>query len=83
LTQPGARGFITSLLEFVEVAPTGTREAKQAMGFPMTDLEDAFQAAAALAFDALYIITRNIKDFKHSPVPALTPVQFLTELGRR
>jgi predicted nucleic acid-binding protein len=82
LAQP-ARGFIAHLLEFVEVAPTGTREARQGVGFPMADLEDALQAAAALAFDALYIVTRNVKDFKSSPVPAITPTRFLAEMGKQ
>src|SRR5947199_9194385 len=57
-----ARGFIEHLLQFIEVVPAGTREAKQAIGLPMTDFEDALQAAAALAFDALFIVTRNVKD---------------------
>src|SRR5262245_42860881 len=77
-----ARPFIHDLLHFIEVAPTGTREAKQALGFPMKDLEDAMQAAAALAFDALYIVTRNAKDYKNSPIPAITPLAFLAEVGR-
>src|SRR5262249_24464584 len=77
-----ARGFIRYLLHFVEVAPTGTHEARQAVGFPMPDLEDALQAAAALAFDALYIVTRNVKDYKNSPVPSITPSKFLAEVGR-
>lgn len=76
-----AGDFIHDLLHFIEVAPTGTREAKQALGFPMKDLEDAMQAAAALAFDALYIVTRNAKDYKNSPIPAITPSAFLA-VGR-
>ena len=49
LVRPDARSFISHLLQFIEVASTGSREAKQAMGFPMADLEDALQSAAALA----------------------------------
>ena len=76
-----ARDFIHDLLHFIEVAPTGTREAKQAPGFPMKDLEDSMQAAA-LAFDALYIVTRNAKDYKNSPIPAITPSAFLAAVGQ-
>jgi hypothetical protein len=65
-----------------EVAPTGTREAKQAIGFPMADLEDALQTAAALAFEAMFIVTRNTKDYKNSPIPPLSPSKFLVEVGR-
>src|SRR5262245_58928919 len=51
MTGPPARDFIKDLVQFLEVAPTGTREAKQAIGFPMKDFEDALQAAAALAYE--------------------------------
>src|SRR5262245_5390278 len=77
-----ARGFIHDLLHFIEVAPAGTREAKQALAFPMRDLEDALQAASAAAFDAMFIVTRNSKDYKKSPIPAITPAKFLAEVGR-
>ena len=82
LVRPDPRKFINHLLGFVEVATVGSREAKQAAGFPMGDLEDALQAAAALSFDALFIVTRNVKHFKSSPVPAITPIEFLKEVGR-
>jgi len=82
LTGAGGRAFIKDVVEFIEVAPTGTKEAKQALGFPMRDFEDALQAAAALAFDALFIVTRNIRDYKGSPIPAISPTQFLKELGK-
>jgi hypothetical protein len=77
-----ARDFIRELLEFVEVPSVGTREARQATSLPMSDLEDALQAAAALAFDATFIVTRNVHDYRKSPIPALSPSDFLTELGR-
>jgi len=82
LVRPDARPFINHLLQFIEVPPAGTREAKQAVNFPMSDLEDALQCAAALAFDALFIVTRNVKDYKNSPIPAITPAKFLAEAGR-
>jgi predicted nucleic acid-binding protein len=82
LTGPPARDFINDLIQFVEVAPCGTREARQAVGFPMRDLEDALQAAAALAFDALFVVTRNVRDCKGSPVPPISPDQFIKELGK-
>ena len=39
--------------------------------------EDAVQSATMESVHADYIITRNIKDFKNSPVKALTPNDFL------
>ena len=39
--------------------------------------EDALQVAAAMACGAQFVITRNERDFKNSPVPALNPDAFL------
>lgn len=76
-----ARDFLVSLTDFVVVAPTDTADLRSAAAFPMSDLEDAMQAAAAQACGALYIATRNVKDFERSPVPARTPRELLELLG--
>ena len=78
LVRPDARGFIADLLEFAEVPATGTQAMRAALGFPMRDLEDAMQVAAASEWGARYIITRNLADFRKSPIPALSPRQFLS-----
>ena len=80
LLRPDARPFIRHLLEFVEVPATATDEARQAVRFPMSDLEDALQAAAALAFGASCIVTRNARHYRRSPVPPMTPAEFLVQL---
>ncbi|MCX6937884.1 MAG: PIN domain-containing protein [Verrucomicrobia bacterium] len=77
LLKNGGRPFLERLLRIVEVAPVATSEARRALLLPMTDLEDAFQAASALAWDADFIITRNLRHYANSPVPALTPAAFL------
>jgi predicted nucleic acid-binding protein len=82
IVRPKAQDFIEHLLHFVEVAPVETRQARQALGFRMSDLEDALQAASALAFDAYFIVSRNIRHYRSSPVPAITPQRFLKEAGR-
>jgi hypothetical protein len=73
----GGGPFLKNLLQIVEVAPVGTAEARQAIRLPMPDLEDAFQSAAALAWKADFIITRNLRDYRKSPVPAISPAGFL------
>lgn len=77
LLKGGGRPFLERLLRIVQVAPVGTPEACRALQLPMTDVEDAFQAASALAWQADFIITRNIRHYGNSPVPALTPAAFL------
>ncbi len=45
-----------------------------------TDFEDAVQFYTAKNAGADIIITRNIKDYKHSTIPVLTAEQFLKTL---
>ena len=56
-----------------------TVDARRALALPMGDVEDAFQAAAAIAWQADFIVTRNTSDYRRSPVPALTPAAFLEQ----
>ena len=75
-----ARDFIVELTRFVAVASTGTEALHYAAGLPMTDFEDAMQVAAARECGARYIVTRNVKDYTHSPIQAVTPQDALAEL---
>ncbi|MBK6850495.1 MAG: PIN domain-containing protein [Burkholderiales bacterium] len=74
-----ARAFIRGLLGWADVAVTQHADALQALDWPMPDFEDALQAAAAVACGAQFIITRNVRDFSGSPIPALTPEAFLAQ----
>ncbi|GHV30612.1 hypothetical protein AGMMS4952_17900 [Spirochaetia bacterium] len=47
----------------------------------MNDFEDAVQSSCSDRVGVDYIITRNVKDFKSSPVPAITPDEFLERWG--
>ena len=76
----GARDFVEHLTRFVAVTPSGTDAIKYAAELPMTDFEDAMQVAAARACGARHIITRNVSDFRCSPIPALTPGDALDTL---
>lgn len=79
LLKSGGRDFLHALLRVVEVAPVATSDARRALALPMADTEDAFQAAAALAWHADGIVTRNIRDYRRSPVSALSPAAFLRQ----
>jgi hypothetical protein len=78
----GGREFLVRLLQHVEVAAVETRDARHALALPMADIEDAFQAAAAFAWGADLIVTRNLPDYKRSPVPAISPAAFLKKIGK-
>ena len=74
-----ARDFVRSLLVWADVAVTQRSDAQQALDWPLPDYEDALQAAAAMACGAQIIVTRNVRDFKGSPVPAMTPEVFIQQ----
>ncbi|HEX3619169.1 MAG TPA: PIN domain-containing protein [Candidatus Udaeobacter sp.] len=72
-----ARSFLSDLLKFASVATSGTEAVRNALTMRMSDFEDALQAAAAISGNAEYIVTRNTADYRHSPIPAITPRDFL------
>jgi hypothetical protein len=52
----------------------------RARSLDFEDFEDAVVATSAEAAGCEVIITRNLTDFASSPVPALTPEEFLLDL---
>ncbi len=74
------RDFIVELTRFVAVATTDTEAIRYAAQLPMADFEDAMQVAAARACGARHIITRNVGDYRRSPIRAVTPQEALGEL---
>lgn len=72
-----ARSFIGDVLQFADVAQSSTASVRRALGLPMSDFEDALQSAAAVAADVQFILTRDIGDYKGSPVPAISPSEFV------
>lgn len=76
----GTRRFIADLTRFVSVSPTDTNGIRYAAELPMADFEDAMQVAAARACGARLIVTRNVKDYKRSPIPAVVPREALSRL---
>ena len=59
----------------------GQDEASDALGYGIKDYEDAPQAAAANACSASWLVTRDSLGFAGSPVPGISPADFLMEVG--
>jgi hypothetical protein len=76
-----ARQFLSDLTRFVSVAPTDTDAFQFAATLPPSDFEDALQVAAAWSCGATCIATRNVKDFRLSPIPARSPADLVRELA--
>jgi len=71
-----AKRFIADLLAFVQIAATQTADARLALQLDLPDFEDALQVVAARVCRAEYLVTRNLKHYKKSPVPAISPKNF-------
>lgn len=83
LTADERRTLLKDFCTFVEVADIDKRKIITALdnnGF--ADFEDCLQAECAYDFNADYIITRNVKDFAESKIPAITPDNFLERLKK-
>lgn len=74
--------FIRDLLEFAEIPRTGREQMQVALNMGFSDLEDAMQAAAAMLFGAQLIVTRNLRDYRRSPIKAAPPEQVLKLLEK-
>jgi predicted nucleic acid-binding protein len=67
------KDFIRDLLHFIQVALTNGKDVLYALRLPLADFEDALQCAAAIACSADIIASRNLKDYRNSPVPVKNP----------
>lgn len=74
---PETGAMMDALLAMLEVPSVGHANAAGWRSHGMIDFEDALQVASALAGLVDVLVTRNTKDFSGSPVPVMTPEQFL------
>ena len=72
-----ARDAVQTLMQTVDVVPVLKGDIHAALTSDFSDFEDAVQAACAARVKADYIVTRNVKDFKNSLVPAILPSDML------
>ena len=75
-----ARATITSLLQFLSIAPVTQATIEQALNLSCRDFEDAVQMMAAMQCKADFLVTRNSKDYQPALLPVLQPVEFLAML---
>lgn len=70
---------IDVLLQLVAIIDVTARDVKKAFHPGVLDFEDELIWVCAARAKIDYIITRNTKDFINSPVPAITPEDFVTK----
>lgn len=76
-TEAQALSEVDKILAWARVTACADGEARRARTLEFRDFEDALQAISAEACAADLIVTRNVPDFSKSPVPAVTPKEFL------
>jgi predicted nucleic acid-binding protein len=72
-----ARNSIRKLLSFLDVSAVDRTVVVSALETKNRDFEDGVIAESARLAETNAIITRNIKDFRGSTIPAFTPGEFL------
>lgn len=73
-----------SLLNILDLIPNTKESLRDALLSAIPDKEDAMQSLATSHCDTKIsaIITRNIKDYKMSAIPAISPSDFLLQLKK-
>jgi predicted nucleic acid-binding protein len=64
----------------LEIFAVEKQHIQTAISSEMSDFEDAVQASAAAAAEIDFIVTRNKRDYRQSPVPAVLPEELLEKL---
>jgi predicted nucleic acid-binding protein len=69
----GARRTVAAILRVFKVAAIDGAVIQEALPLPFADFEDAVTAAAARVAGCDYVVTRDPKGFRSSPVQPLRP----------
>jgi len=64
-------------MSFVEAIGGDTELAAEAIRAGFADFEDALESVCAKQFEADFIVTRNVKDYKPSSIKAISPADFI------
>jgi predicted nucleic acid-binding protein len=76
-----ARRIVSAILRVFGVAAVDAAVLQEALELPWPDFEDAVTAAAARTAGCEFIVTRDPKGFRGSPVRSLTPEAVTPLLG--
>lgn len=75
-----ARAAVRNYLRAFDILPIDKQMLVDADALPGSDLEDNILIAAAVTASLDAIVTRNVTDFSHSPIPVWTPAELLQRL---
>lgn len=70
------------LRSFCSILTVSELEIDKSLNSNFKDFEDAVQYFTCIKNDCNFIITSDIKDFKNSEIPAITPAEFLASMKK-
>jgi len=77
VTAARKKAIIRDLTSIVHVLPALPEHVGEMLESPLDDLEDALQLRSAKQGRCALIITRNVADYRHADLPAITPQDLL------
>lgn len=80
-SKPDAEAAMDQVLRHFQIGNLEAAGWQDARCLPFADFEDTVVATVAKATASAFIITRNVDDFAGSPVPAITPADFLSQFA--
>ena len=81
LDEKELRTVLFNLLDYISVISVDIDVLKKGLRSKHKDFEDALQMVAASGIPGINcIVTRNLKDFKHSEVEVMSPDEFVKKL---
>lgn len=74
-----AVGYLQRILKIVKYLPLDQSHFSDALSSDFKDKEDAFNYYAAVSAGCKIILTRNVKDFRHSQIEVMTAEEFMAQ----
>lgn len=71
---------LSKLRRIISVAAISSQHIDNALDSQWHDFEDSLQFFAAMTNDCSCIITRNVRDYINSEIPAMTPTEFIEQM---
>lgn len=71
------RDILLKLFSLFGLLDTSASDIRNAITSELSDYEDAVMTETALRSGMKCIVTRNVKDYRKSPVPVYTPAEFI------
>ncbi len=75
--------MIQELLKVFSIPATGSKEAQRAFAYNAFNYEDALQISSAVAGFSDYVVTRDAKGFRQSPIAVVSPKKIVSKLSKQ